>query len=57
MDSDGLLNQGDTTTRVIDVCKPRKGSIEIHEKHTVISADDEILANLLFEVISGVLND
>ncbi|KAL5702599.1 non-specific serine/threonine protein kinase [Ranunculus cassubicifolius] len=53
----GTLIQKGGGICVIDVCEPGKGSIEIHEKHTVVSADDEILANLLFEVVSGILND
>ncbi|KAF9606760.1 hypothetical protein IFM89_028136 [Coptis chinensis] len=52
----GSLQQEADKVGMIQVYEPEKALIEVHAMHTIVSADDETLAALLFEVVSNVLN-
>ncbi|PIA36111.1 hypothetical protein AQUCO_03400191v1 [Aquilegia coerulea] len=52
----GSFHQEASKVSMILIDDPNKASIEIHAMRTVIRADDESLASLLFEAVKSVLN-
>ncbi|KAF5180276.1 Pentatricopeptide repeat-containing protein [Thalictrum thalictroides] len=52
----GSFQQEAGNVDMIHVYGPNKAFIEMHDMHTVIRADNESLASLLFEAVNSVLN-